>query len=54
MRGETMPDGKKVVTMQVFEGTSPLYEFRKATREEIETALSIIALARNKDDQHAP
>lgn len=54
MRGETMSDGKKVVTLQVFEGTSPLYEFRKATRKEIETALGIIALARNKEDQHAP
>ena len=54
MHGETTPDGKKVSTMTVFEGTSPLYEFRKATREEIETALSIIAATGKKDDQYTP
>lgn len=54
MCGETTPDGKKVAARQVFEGTSPLYEFRKATRKEIETALSIIAATGNKEDQHAP
>lgn len=54
MRGETTPEGKTVATLQVFEGTSPLYEFRKATRKEIETALGIIAATGNKEDQHAP
>lgn len=50
MYGEMTPEGNIVSTLQVFEGTSPLYKFRTATRKEIETAISIIAATRKKDD----
>ena len=38
-------DGKRVATLQVFEGVSQLYRFRKATRKEVDAAHMIVVAA---------
>ena len=43
-------DGKRLATLQVFEGTSQLYSFRKATRKEVDAALMILAAADKKEN----
>ena len=53
----TVQDGKRVATLQVFEGITQLYRFRKATRKEVDTALMIIAATdkkENEDTNNAP
>jgi hypothetical protein len=42
-------DGKRVATIQVFEGVTQLYQFRKATRKEVDAALMLLAAADKKD-----
>ena len=50
-------DGKRTATLQVFEGITQLYRFRKATRKEVDAALMIIAATdkkENEDTNNAP
>jgi hypothetical protein len=44
-------DGKRFATLQVFEGTTQLYRFRKATRKEVDAALMIIAATEKKENE---
>lgn len=43
-------DGKRVATVQVFEGITQLYRFRKATRKEVDAALMLLAATDKKEN----